>query len=106
MSNPDLDMYLHRRVVIDTSGSMVYIGTLERHGPGGYWLLDADVHDRSEGHSTKEVYINEARKMERDGSRRVNRRRVYVDSRAVLSISALEDIVDEEYEVGLEDRPQ
>jgi hypothetical protein len=43
--------------------------------------------------------------MERDGSRRVNRRRVYVDSRAVLSVSALEDIVDEEYEVGLEDRP-
>jgi hypothetical protein len=91
-----LDQLLNRRVVIDTSGSMVYIGTLVQHGSTGYWLTDADVHDRSDGHSTKEFYINQAHEMEHAGTRRVNRRRVFVERHAVFSLAALDDIVTEE----------
>ena len=93
MDAPDLDSLIDRRVVIDTSGPMVYIGTLQSCSATGYWLVDADVHDRSDGHSTKEVYINQAQEMERSGVRRTNRRRVYVERHAVLSLSALDDVV-------------
>lgn len=88
-----LDDLLQRRVVIDTSGPMVYIGTLLSHDDRGYWIADADVHNRSDGHSTKEQYINEAHDLERSGSRRVNRKRVFIERHAVISVSALDDIV-------------
>ena len=88
-----LDQYLQRRVVIDTDTSTIYIGTLLAIDEYGYWLGDADVHDRNDGHSTKEEYINEACKLERSGDRRTNRTKVFVERRAVISISALADVV-------------
>ena len=93
MDAPELDSLLTRRVVLDTNSPMVYIGTLERFAAAGYWLVDADVHDRSDGHSTKEVYISEVHAFEQSGVRRANRRRVFVERHAVMSISALDDIV-------------
>lgn len=95
-STPQLSELLRRRVVLDTAGPMVYIGTFEHYDESGYWLTDADVHDRSDGHSTKEVYVSEARQMERSGVLRVNRRRVFVERRAVVSVSALDDVVDDD----------
>lgn len=89
-----LDRLVDQRVVLDTQGPMIYIGTLAAFDERGYWLLDADVHDRSDGHSTKEVYISQAHELERSGARRSNRRRVFVERRAVISLSALADIVD------------
>ena len=95
--NSEFDRLLQRRIVLDTAGPMVYIGTLEAIDERGYWLLDADVHDRTEGHSTKEQYISEAAELERGGTRRANRRRVFVERSAVVSVSALDDIcLDEE----------
>lgn len=91
-----LQQFVGRRVVIDTSGPMLYIGTLREIGAAGYWLSDADVHDRNEGHSTKESYINEAHELERGGAKRVNRKLVFVERAAVMSISALEDVVTED----------
>lgn len=91
-----LDRYLQQRVVIDTSTPMLYIGRLEAHGAAGYWLTEADVHDRSDGHSTKEMYVSAAHDLERSGTRRVNRRRVFVERHAVVSVSALADVVVEE----------
>lgn len=82
-----------RRVVLDTAGPMIYIGTLESVSERGLWLSDADVHDRSDGHSTKEEYICRACELERSGTRRSNRRRVWVERRAVLSMSRLDDVV-------------
>jgi hypothetical protein len=79
--------------VLDTPGPMIYIGRLEAHDERGYWLLDVDVHDRSDGHSTKEKYVSESLELERSGTPRVNRRRVFVERQAVISVSALEDIV-------------
>ncbi|MFO0838439.1 MAG: hypothetical protein U1D55_07905 [Phycisphaerae bacterium] len=103
MADPLLDMLLNRRVVLDTSGTMIYIGTLEHVDDRGYWLTDADVHDRSDGHSPKEVYINEAHVLETQGSRRVNRRRVFVERHAIISVSALDDVVTED--ISDDDRP-
>ncbi len=90
---PGLDRFLNRRVVLDTQGPMVFIGTLTSYEERGYWLAEADVHDRTDGHSTKEVYISNAHELERDGSRNINRRLVFVDRRFVVSVSALDDIV-------------
>jgi hypothetical protein len=93
MSVPSLDMFIGRRVVLDTPGPMIYIGVLEAHDERGYWLLDADVHDRTDGHSTKEKYVSESLELEREGTVRTNRRRVFVERQAVISVSALTDIV-------------
>ena len=88
-----LQQYVQRRVVLDTDTPTIYIGTLLEVDEYGYWLGDADVHDRNDGHSTKEEYINEACTLERSGNRRTNRSKVFVERRAVISISALSEVV-------------
>lgn len=93
MQDASLNEFVDRRVVLDTAGPTVYIGVLRSFDAHGYWLTEADVHDRNDGHSTKEEYINHARRLDRGGSQRMNRRRVFVERRAVISISALEDII-------------
>jgi len=93
MERPTLDRFLGQRVVLDTPGPMIYIGQLEAYDERGYWLTEADVHDRSDGHSTKEKYVSESRELEQAGARRANRRRVFVERQAVISISALDDIL-------------
>ncbi len=98
-------VYCGRRVVLDTAATMIYIGTLERVVASGYWLNDADVHDRSDGHASKEEYINQAAQLERQGTRRVNRRRVFVERGAVVSLSALEDVVAQDDDLAGEVRP-
>ena len=82
-------------VVLDTQGPLVYIGRLEAIDADGYWLTEADVHNRQEGHSTNERYVNDAVLLEQAGARNVNRRRVFVLVSAVASISRLEDIAAE-----------
>lgn len=93
MKPESLARFIDRRVVLDTRSPMLYIGRLAAFDDGGYWLVDADVHDRSDGHSTKEEYVSEAHALEKAGTRRVNRRRVFVERHAVISVSALEDVV-------------
>lgn len=92
MSAPTLQQFLRRRVVLDTQGPLVYIGDLVALDERGYWLHDADVHDRNDGHSGKEEYVNAAAELQRAGTRHVNRTRVFVERHAVVSISALEDV--------------
>lgn len=93
MNRPTLDEFLDRTVVLDTAGALVYIGRLISHDERGYWLINADVHDRDEGHSSKEKYVNDAHLLEREGARPLNRRRVFVERAAVVSISALDDVI-------------
>lgn len=90
---PTLDDFLGRRVVLDTQGTLLYIGQLKAYDDRGYWLAEADVHDRSEGHSPNEKYINDAHLLARAGTHHMNRRRVFVERRAVVSVSALDDVV-------------
>lgn len=93
MKKPSLDEFLGRRVVLDTAGTLVYLGQLIAFDEHGYWLVDADVHDRDEGHSSNEKYVNDAHLLAREGIRQMNRRRVFVERRAIVSISALDDVV-------------
>jgi hypothetical protein len=75
-------------VVLDSAGPITWVGTLVDIRPDGFWLESADLRDQTEGHDTKEAYICEAR----THGIRPNRRRIFVFSNVVVSISALEDI--------------
>ena len=86
-----LESFLSQRVVLDTGGPVVYLGTLAAVTETGFLLKDADVHDTRDGHATPEVYINEAH---RQGIS-PNRKRLLVMHSAVVSISRLEDVVEE-----------
>ncbi len=85
----ELKTLIGRSVVLDTNTAIVYLGVLREVSAGGCWLEAADVHDCRDGHATKEMYIAEAK---RDGISE-NRRRVFVMASAVISASALDDII-------------
>ncbi len=87
----ELNDLIGKEVVLDTAGSILYLGRLEAVTPEGFWLSEADVHDRDEGHMNKEHYVVEARR----GGICPNRQRVMVMRSVVMSISALEDIVEQ-----------
>lgn len=93
MDASSLDEFLDRRVVLDTQGPLLYIGRLVAWDDRGYWLADADVHDCHDGHASKEEYANTAHMLDQTGARHINRRRVFVERHAVVSISALDDVV-------------
>ena len=84
-----LDALLGREVILDTAGPIMYLGRLVAHDEFGFLLADADVHNRDEGHASREQYIVESR---REGIR-VNRNRVFVLRQTVFSVSALSDVV-------------
>ncbi|MBK9120968.1 MAG: hypothetical protein IPM18_15415 [Phycisphaerales bacterium] len=92
---PSLSAFVGHCVVLDTASPLVYIGHLAALDDRGYWLREADVHDRDEGHSTKEKYVNDASLLEADGLRPKNRRQVFVERTAVVSISLLADVLAE-----------
>ncbi|NLX14112.1 MAG: hypothetical protein GXY44_10735 [Phycisphaerales bacterium] len=85
----ELDKLVGHEVVLDTAGPVVYMGRLVECNVGGFWLVDADLHNCSEGHATREQYISESA---RDGIH-VNRRRIHVFRHAVISISVLGEVV-------------
>ncbi len=78
-----------RCVVLDTSGAMIFLGTLRAVTHDGFWLDDADVHDRDEGHATKELYVCEAR----THGIRANRKSLFVYRATVISISGLDEVI-------------
>jgi hypothetical protein len=84
-----IDSFVGRQVVLDTAGPIMFLGTLEQVRPDGYWLRDADLRDRSEGHNTKEHYACEAKTQ----GIRANRRRLFVAAHVVISVSALDDVI-------------
>ncbi|MHC4236184.1 MAG: LSm family protein [Planctomycetota bacterium] len=51
----DLQRWIGKRVVLDTAGPIVYLGTLTDVTQAGLQLEDADVHDCRDGHASKEV---------------------------------------------------
>ncbi len=85
----ELNELLGQNVVLDTAGSVVYLGQLISCDASGFWLVDADLHNCREGHATREQYISESA---RDGIH-INRRRIHVFRHAVISISLLRDVV-------------
>ena len=85
----NLDELLGCEVVLDTGGPILYLGTLVSFDERGFWLEDADLHNCSEGHATREQYIAEAA---RDGIH-ANRKRILVSRQVVYSVSAMSDVV-------------
>lgn len=79
-----------KEVVLDTKGPLLFLGRLVAVEEDLFTLEDADVHDSSERHGTKEVYILEARKH----GIKMNRRRVLVRAAEVVSISLLEEVIE------------
>jgi hypothetical protein len=75
-------------VVLDTSTTYVYLGTLKEWQEHYIVLRDADVHDTADGHSGKELYILEAR---RNGVQK-NRNEVTVLRSLVVSVSKIDDV--------------
>ncbi len=81
----DSNALVGQLVVLDTAGPLVYLGTLEAVTAEGFWLRDADIHNRTDGHATNELYVLDAK---REGIR-VNRRQVLVLRPTVASVSPL-----------------
>ena len=79
-----------RQVVIDADGLYIFLGTLT--GQDSHYLIleDADVHDLRDTATSRELYVLESR---RHGIR-VNRRRVLIRRDEVVSLSALDDVLD------------
>jgi len=84
-----LTTLIDQMVVVDTRGSMIFIGRLTRVARDCLVLEEADVHDCEDGYSGKELYVINARQI----GIRPNRRRVYVPRHNIIAISALDDII-------------
>lgn len=85
-----LEGYIGKEVVLDTGTPLVYIGRLEKADAHFFALADVDVHDMSEGRTTKEKYILESKKY---GIKK-NRRAALVRRDEVISLSLLDDVIE------------
>ena len=85
----DAESLIGTVVVIDSNSKFVYLGTLSAVKDNYYVLTEVDVHDRSEGPSTKEQYVMDAKQY----GIRANRKEVSVRKEVVLSLSKLEDVI-------------
>ncbi len=90
MNDPRFDALLGRNVVVDVSSQYVFLGRL--HGADDKYLIleEADVHDLRDTTTTRELYVLDAR---RHGIS-VNRKRVLIAATEVVSLSALDDVVE------------
>jgi small nuclear ribonucleoprotein (snRNP)-like protein len=80
---------IDQTVVVDTKGTMVFIGRLVRVAGDCVVLEDADTHDCEQGYSGKELYVINACNF----GVRPNRQKVYVPRQSIVAISALDDII-------------
>ncbi len=81
---------ISKKVVLDTEGSWIYIGTLVDVDVQYYYLSEADAFDTSEVNMTKHEYLLKVRK---DGLV-INRKKMVIPRNKVVAITALEDIVE------------
>lgn len=86
----ELSEFIGNIVVLDTSTPILYIGMLESVDEFFLTLTDCDVHDLSEGASSKELYCIEAKKY---GVRK-NRTRAKVRKALIVSVSLLDDVIE------------
>jgi hypothetical protein len=85
-----LSALLRREVVLDLAGPYAVIGTLVAEDHRYLILEEADVHDLRDSTTTRELYVLEAR---RHGIR-ANRSRVLVNRNDIVSLSALDDVIE------------
>lgn len=89
MDNDAWKAWIGQVVVVDTTSSYVYIGTLADVGDHFLAMKDVDAHDRNEGVSTKEKYIMEAKRF----GVKPNRKEVSVRKAVIVGLSRLEDVI-------------
>ena len=77
-------------VVVDTDSHLVYIGKLVETGSDCIALADVDVHSNSDTHSSREIYLMDARKY----GVRHNRTNTVILLSRIVSISKLDDVAD------------
>ena len=82
--------YRDKNVVVDTTSHFLFIGKLIEVSDHFITLGDTDVHDSRESPTTKEKYIIDSKKL----GVKANRRRVHIRFQEVISISALEDVIE------------
>ena len=85
-----IDALVGREVVLDVSSRFVFVGLLARYDEHHFVLEQADVHDLRDTATTREVYVLDSK---RHGVR-ANRARVLVRRDEVVSLSALDDVLE------------
>lgn len=90
LDNSSWEPFLTKVVIVDTSSSYLYIGTLSSVGDHFIVLRDVDVHDRAETPTTKEKYVLEARRF----GVKPNRKEVSVRKAVIMSLSLLDDVIE------------
>ncbi|MGC8551936.1 MAG: hypothetical protein ACP5O7_03625 [Phycisphaerae bacterium] len=84
-----LTRWIGQKVVLDTQGPLIYIGTLTAVDTQALMLRDADVHDCRDSRSSKEFYLAQTRTV----GIHVNRAEVMVQRAVVASTSLLEAVI-------------
>ena len=92
MSDTDrlLEDLKNQVVVVDTAAAYVYAGTLASFASNHLVLEHADVHDLRDAATTRELYVLETRMH----GVRANRNSVLVRRDQVVSLSALDDVIE------------
>ena len=92
MSDPDRELQALKGqvVVIDVDAAYVYAGTLANFDSNHLVLEHADVHDLRDAATTRELYVLETRLH----GVRANRKNVLVRREQVVSISAVDDVIE------------
>ena len=85
-----LDALVGRAVVLDVASPYVFLGELVGHTEHYFELADADVHDLRDTNTTRDLYVLDAK---RHGVN-PNRARVLVRRGEVVSLSALDDVLE------------
>ncbi len=85
-----LQLLVGAQVVLDAASPYVYVGRLESVDEKFVTLSEADVHDLRDSATSRDLYLLESK----THGIRVNRRRVHVRLAEIVSISALDDVVE------------
>ncbi len=84
----DLEEYLNKKIVIDSTASWIYIGVLERVTAHCVVLSNVDAHDNTDTATSKELYVFESKTT----GIKSNRQTVHINLAHVVSFSLLEDV--------------
>lgn len=86
-----LEEFVGRKVVVDCQSHFVCLGLLKSFDEHFLDLRSCDLHDLRDTESTRELYVASSAAT---GIKR-NRKRVLLNRREVVGISALDDVVDD-----------
>lgn len=89
-ASPAFDELIGRDVVLDVASPFVYVGRLVGADHRYLILEEADVHDLRDTKTTRELYVLDSK---RHGVR-WNRKRVLVNRGEIVSLSALEEVLE------------